>query len=317
MTESAYRAPVGSLPPAGRAVGQRPDGLWQPVALLLVLLAAGVARADLVCTFEGAAADYDNTNPQAAGRFRDTNNPALSHLSANGTGNDYLILAAGNRSATVYDSTPANGVPYTLLPIGVGETATLTLDARFTSPGAGVDLAWLGIINPSSSATNKGIGLEFYDQPAATADTVRLFYVRTEALSDTIAYPGGALSLTPGVQPLVRLTLGLTNNGASLTVNGRADLIDALEGTVLPSAWPSLAPQTFTYGTGAAQLDLAPATQGVEILLGRNWQFADIHVDRLTWSIPEPGALALLLSGALGLGVRPPRRTAVSPMAAL
>lgn len=266
------------------------------------------AGAVTLSNFEGGSADYDNSTPtQATGKFWDTNESAASTITNNGAGNDSLLFGAGfsNRPAVVYDTTPASAAVKDLFLVPVGSTATLTLDYQ---PGtSNASLAQFGFVDPAATSTDKGVVMEFRNNNPGTQDTTAFNTLTGEAPIPTTQIAGSASNVGDLAAPIVRMTYNFTNNGTSLTVAGQLETLSALEGTVTGSL-PGPVQRTINYGTAAGQMDLAPATRGLEIILiGSAGVPGGGNVDRLTY-VPEPASFGLLGFGAFCLFRRRERR---------
>ena len=205
-------------------------------AALIAFWAVSPVNATVISDFENGAADYDNANPNVTGVFRDASNPTYSHISANGAANDYLIIdpiPAGNVVSTVYDTTPGNGSPFSVFMTPVGETTTATVDMELVYPGSGLygGIPGLNILDP---ITGSGLKLEVIQRngaPNIGKSDGRFGFLTGEAGSfgTSIATSGAAGSFPlPALDDLLlRMSLSVTNNGATADVGVKVYQIDA------------------------------------------------------------------------------------------
>ncbi len=275
---------------------------------IVAFWAVSPVNADIICDFENGSADYDNADPNVTGLFRDVSDPSWSHISNNGAANDYLIMDhidAGLVVSTVYDTTPGNGNPFSVFKTPVGETTTSTVDFELIYPGSGAigGIPGLSIFDP---VNNSGLKLEVLHRNSGLSDGRLGFFSSESAASSSYIIQTGAGSFPiAAVNDLrMRMSLSITNNGTTADVGVLVYQIPALGGANGTQAWNYST--TLNIGTGAGELNMDLANNGLEVLLtssphsGQN----ELHFDNLDVTgppVPEPSTLALLASGLIGL----------------
>jgi len=295
--------------------------------VIAVSWSATTANAEILCDFENGSADYDNTHgTQTTGKFRDVYDfyaapsptpSSFIDISANETANDYLVMGpiytSSYNPTTMYDLTPSSTAEYTMFKTPVGATTTMTVDVKFDL-GAGTNVAGLVIFDPlASTATPRGLAFQFLDYAPGSDDKVRIMQLGTEKSWGT---PNTLMAATAVGQlnaPIVRLTAEFnTLSDSTGTVKYRVDQISDLGGSVTGNLWNG-DPISLTFGAGTGQLNMYPVSDGFEVGLNRNvsnnggankpWPAGEeqIYFDNLTLTVPEPGTLALLACGLVGL----------------
>ncbi len=276
----------------------------------VVAATLSVANAEVLSDFEGGINDYDNTNPPAQGKFRDVQNGSYIDISENETGNNYLIFDSPNSGSTppicVYDETPGNADPYTLFKVPVGITRSVSIDEQFTEDDDSSNNWGMGILDPVSTGSSRGVLFQFLCRKTGFegGDDIHHRFVDDEGLGGTNIGNGKVDLDTDLGNSFARLSISVTNNGASATLGFQLDELDGLGGSVIDNVWSQS--YDFDYGTGANELNMDLVNNGFEIAFYRSVHGylapEDIFADNLTISpIPEPSTLALLVTGLIGL----------------
>ncbi len=282
------------------------------------LLAFAPAHAAILADFEGGTASYDNTNPPATGTFRDTAGDTKVNISSNGAGNDFLIFTPDTtitNAVTIYDTTPTDATAATtnVFSIGSGLRGVFTLNI---APSAGTQRTqtMLGIFNPTSTATNQGVYLNYSFRSGVSTEDLNLTYL-TNLLGGTGAPIADATDVNLDASP-VRLVLSVKNNGnGTVDILGQLFNISALNSTGTPGTqlFADLSANGVVLGTGAGQLDIDPTT-GVGIIINSfhsgGTGATTTNADNLTFTIvPEPSTGLLLAVGGVVLGLSRRRRS--------
>lgn len=261
------------------------------------LVTAGITSAfsQLVSVpFDNAAQYTDN--------FRDTLEGARINWSnsTSWAGSDSLALGndATTLSATIYDTTPLTSTP-TLFTLASGEVFTLSLNTVINATGRAVTL---GMLNPNSVTTNKGVALSLFQN-----STSQWLLGHRDLTSETDAFPGGANTSGTRSSIYTTMVMTITNNGLTGTISGSlfniTNLGDTTPTSTILEGGVTFANRTVTW----SDYGFDPATDGMEIFLGAR---GATFVDNLSLTVvPEPSTVGLLALAAAGLMVLRRRAT--------
>jgi hypothetical protein len=271
----------------------------------------------LLSDFEGGSSDYDNTNPPATGKFRDTGSGTRANLSNNGAANDFLTLTSGGTflGSVAYDTTPSDGVTTrSLFTAAVGQTLMVTVDLSLSNNSTNYGM--IGLWDGTSAAAAKGFGLMYQIDSSGTQERGSIRQLRQ--LASTLAGKSGASAVdlanvgadrigtdallvnNSGNSNPVRLTLSLTVTTAITgTVSGTIkNLTGGFGGT--ESDFITLAGGSINF----ADYGIDPVNTGLELFLygGPSGLSASQSFDNLNYVIPEPSSASLVIAGvAAGL----------------
>jgi hypothetical protein len=267
-----------------------------------------------VINFEGDTADYDNsTSTQSNGVFRDVSGNSQLNISANGAGNDYLVLSGSGTGATVYDTTPSNSTAGTASTFIVGAGQTLTYTVEFQSVAADTTrVIGIGLYNPNASTGFTGYGFNIF----LNTGTNDLYYYQTARNTQYNFFFNGTSTgqnFNDAAGSAYRVELTFANNGSNTGATFTTNIyqLDALGGSVT-STVVSNATKAITYGVAAdtnvntekETLNFDPAGTGLGFYLTGNPNGGSLNIDNISVSvIPEPsafgfmgGAAAMMLS---------------------